>query len=58
MDLPGEMEINWYTLVKLFNADELFFQKYNRASEANVMSFPDCGSGQSRLTAQHLLVCT
>ncbi len=39
MDLPGEMEINWYTLVKLFNADELFSQHYRQATEENVMRF-------------------
>lgn len=30
LDLPGEMEINWYTLISLFNADKLFFEKYDR----------------------------
>ncbi len=39
MDLPGEMEINWYTLVKLFNADELFAEHYQGASEENIMRF-------------------
>lgn len=39
LDLPGEMEINWYTLISLFNADKLFFEKYDRATEANVMNF-------------------
>jgi uncharacterized alpha-E superfamily protein len=23
MDLPGRMEINWYTLIRLFNSDKL-----------------------------------
>ncbi|MEZ5534009.1 MAG: alpha-E domain-containing protein [Thiolinea sp.] len=39
MDLPGEMEINWYTLIKLFDADKLFYEHYDRASEENVMRF-------------------
>ena len=40
MDLPGDMEINWYTLIKLFNADELFREHYGKeASEENIMRF-------------------
>ncbi|MDD5394162.1 MAG: alpha-E domain-containing protein [Thiothrix sp.] len=39
MDLPGRMEINWFTLVRLFNAESLFRQHYDWATEANIMQF-------------------
>ena len=39
MDLPGRMEINWYTLIRLFNSDKLFQETYERGTEANVTQF-------------------
>lgn len=39
MDLPGRMEINWYTLIRLFNANRLFHEHYADSSEANIMLF-------------------
>lgn len=39
MDLPGRMEINWYTLIRLFNASSLFHEHYTHSSEANIMLF-------------------
>ena len=39
MDLPGRMEINWYTLIRLFNAESVFRQHYDWATEANIMQF-------------------
>lgn len=39
MDLPGHMEINWYTLIRLFNAENLFREHYEQANEANIMLF-------------------
>lgn len=39
MDLPGRMEINWFTLIRLFNAEGLFRQHYDWGTEANIMQF-------------------
>lgn len=39
MDLPGRMEINWFTLVRLFNLDKAFQEKYQWATEDNIMYF-------------------
>jgi len=39
MDLPGRMEINWFTLIRVFNAEKLFFAHYEAASEGNIMQF-------------------
>jgi uncharacterized alpha-E superfamily protein len=39
MDLPGRMEINWYTLIRLFNAESLFRQHYDWGTETNIMQF-------------------
>ncbi|HRJ53867.1 MAG TPA: alpha-E domain-containing protein [Candidatus Thiothrix moscowensis] len=39
MDLPGRMEINWYTLIRLFNADSLFREHYQRGDETSIMLF-------------------
>ena len=39
MDLPKRMEINWFTLIHLFNADEIFHERYKRVTEENIMQF-------------------
>ncbi|MGB5599361.1 MAG: alpha-E domain-containing protein, partial [Thiothrix litoralis] len=39
MDLPGRMEINWFTLIRLYNAESLFSKHYDRGNEANIMQF-------------------
>lgn len=39
MDMPITMEINWFTLVKIFNGDDLFYQQYERPDEGSVMQF-------------------
>lgn len=39
MDLPDRMEIDWYTLVRLFNAEQAFREQYGYASEQNIMQF-------------------
>lgn len=39
MDLPGRMEINWFTLIRLFDAESVFRQHYDWATEANIMQF-------------------
>ncbi|UJS23326.1 alpha-E domain-containing protein [Thiothrix winogradskyi] len=39
MDLPGRMEINWFTLIRLFNAEKVFSEHYERGNEANIMQF-------------------
>lgn len=39
LDLPGRMEINWYTLIRLFNADHAFRERYGRVTEENIMRF-------------------
>ena len=39
MDLPGRIEINWFTLIRLFNAESLFREHYEWGNEANVTQF-------------------
>ncbi|MDQ5768890.1 alpha-E domain-containing protein [Thiothrix subterranea] len=39
MDLPGRMEINWFTLIRLFNAEKVFSEHYQSGNEANIMQF-------------------
>lgn len=39
MDLPGRMEINWYTLIRLFNSEKVFQDLYEWGNEANVTQF-------------------
>ncbi len=39
MDMPEAMEINWFTLVTIFNGEEAFNKAYDEVNEANVMQF-------------------
>ncbi len=39
MDMPEKMEIDWFTPVKIFNAESLFNQTHATVDEANVMQF-------------------
>ncbi|MEZ5450642.1 MAG: alpha-E domain-containing protein [Thiolinea sp.] len=39
MDMPEKMEIDWFTLVKLFNAESLFEASGQHADEAGIMQF-------------------
>jgi uncharacterized alpha-E superfamily protein len=39
MDIPDEMEINWFTLVKIFNADSSYPEKLSQTDENDVMKF-------------------
>ena len=39
MDLPESMEIDWYTLIKIFNAEETFSKHHKVMDEINVMQF-------------------
>lgn len=39
LDLPERMEINWYTLIRLFNLEQPFREKYQWSTEDNIMHF-------------------
>jgi len=39
MDLPKQKEINWYTLIKIFNCEKDYHQQYERIDEKNIMRF-------------------
>jgi len=39
MDLPREAEIDWFTLVSIFDADMFYHASYEQISEQNVMHF-------------------
>lgn len=39
MDLPIDMEINWYTLIQIFDGEKSFHKQHDRADENNIMHF-------------------
>jgi len=39
MDLPSEVEVDWFTLVSLFDADVFYHAEFETINENNVMSF-------------------
>lgn len=39
MDLPHEVEVDWFTLVSLFDDDKLYHAEYETINENNVMNF-------------------
>lgn len=39
MDMPAEMEINWFTLVKIFNAESLYHELHLTINESDIMHF-------------------
>ncbi|WP_022950230.1 alpha-E domain-containing protein [Leucothrix mucor] len=39
MDMPAEMEINWFTLVKIFNAESLYHELHLTINEPDIMHF-------------------
>lgn len=39
MDMPEEMEINWFSLIKVFAGQQLYYQQYDVISEENIMNF-------------------
>lgn len=51
LDMPEEMEINWFTLVKIFNADSLYPGQLSKMNEGDVMQFLiSAGKNPSALT--------
>ena len=39
MDLPKQNEINWFTLIKIFNSERAYHEQYLRIHEKNIMHF-------------------
>ena len=39
MDLPKQKEINWFTLIKIFNSERAYHQQYERIHEKDIMHF-------------------
>lgn len=39
MDVPDDMEFNWFTSVRIFNAEALYEEQYDEVTENNVMRF-------------------
>ncbi len=39
MDLPKQNEINWFTLIKIFNAESAYLQQFEHVDEKNIMYF-------------------
>lgn len=39
MDLPEQREVNWFSLITIFNARQTYFERYERANEYDVMFF-------------------
>lgn len=49
MDLPEHMEVNWFTLVTIFDAEQIYYRKHPRENEYDIMHFllADPGYGGS-----------
>ncbi|MBQ0724617.1 MAG: alpha-E domain-containing protein [Cycloclasticus sp.] len=39
MDLPEQDEINWFTLIKIFNNEAAYLEQFEHVDEKNIMSF-------------------
>lgn len=39
MDMPDDVQVNWFTLIKTMGQEEKYFQTYRTITENNVMSF-------------------
>ena len=39
MDMPSKMEVNWFTLVRIFDAEEAYHEQYPDVNENNIMHF-------------------
>jgi uncharacterized alpha-E superfamily protein len=39
MDLPEHMEVNWFTLVTIFDAEQIYYRKHPRENEYDIMHF-------------------
>lgn len=39
MDIPDEMEVNWFTLVRIFNADKSYPAKLSQTDESDIMQY-------------------
>lgn len=39
LDLPADAEINWFTLVRIFDAEPAFHAEFDEVSETNIMRF-------------------
>lgn len=39
MDMPRDIDINWFTLVSIFDGQMEYFQYYDRVDEINIMQF-------------------
>jgi len=57
MDMPIDMEINWYTLIQIFDGEKEYHQQHERIDENNIMHFliADTSNSSSLLTSLQLV---